>query len=1098
MNDSAISKAIANTHFVLASIIFFCLGVIVLIYLSLSGGLHIDRIKLGPVDARQLYIKWDNALFLSIDTLSLRSAPAKQETSAPLTQTLALLMRHLDDAWIGALQIGHFHSDMLNASVYFDPDNTSALSLQSPWALAQITITPLAEAPHRYQVDMHGTSHRFDADFTATGILDSDTVDLHLGGDINVSKDIKLAFNVQAHKTMASLSMMSRTPFASVAPLVRPLHLHPITERWIVDRGSGGPIMLHQLRTTIPYDNPEETLGNLYAHVTFENIQYRFANDPGAFEPVSAKQAEIIFEHRKLSIVPIESRFYDHEGGSTWLAIDFTTSQPFLTLHLNLQTALDEPIHRLIASYGIHLPFVQTKGSIDTALTLNIDLDTGRTGARGHFKIAKGQLDFSGMPIDLNASSFSLHDSDINIHTLNIALLDNNVTATVTGQLDPAKKEGTLDFKVNRARFGTPESNIALLPAARPVDFTYTATPVQDYLRFMPTGWRLGAHRIRVADFSAPFTFSSLRLAVPPTALSYDNNLDVNLSGLVELGKLRAELDARLQHLRFGTFHNASPGTRMHILVDNNLTIETNTTTRWKMGENNISIGPLRLYSARGNTLSFTPTRLELSPLLAGTLTGKIDSQTLSSELSVSNFHFSDPTLARLFKIRKAFEVYVVPIKSKLDIVIPEYNMLFSARNEGWKLHFYSLQYFNESSPLLRDYNLTDSTLSVQTPDGEYPVEFNGTIDYPYAIAVEQGKSISHYRFKGSIDSDESVFFTINDAIHVSVDDERLRLFSNHVAYNFSELQRFYHDHATTKETNQTNKSARNTAAKPSPSTLPLYLDANDTAIIFPEERVALADTFSLQNFGKHTTVQLVKSKGSALLEVNGDAFYLYGQDLDDDFMEHFFNLSKFKGGALEFYVIGDSDDFKGLVKINDTTIYDYVLLNNLFAFINTVPALVTFSLPSYATKGITVSSAYMDLKYKKGLLDISGIKVDSKEMDFSGQGRINYNDDTMKLVLAVKTQAGKNVRKIPVVGYILSGDNNSVLTTVNVTGSIHDPKISSTLAEDIAVAPFTILKRALDFPLYYLKKLEEVDNNNPRRKAKNPHQITSGFESQH
>ncbi len=277
-----------------------------------------------------------------------------------------------------------------------------------------------------------------------------------------------------------------------------------------------------------------------------------------------------------------------------------------------------------------------------------------------------------------------------------------------------------------------------------------------------------------------------------------------------------------------------------------------------------------------------------------------------------------------------------------------------------------------------------------------------------------------------------------------------------------------------------------------------IRLDADQTAIVFDDGRRAPADRLSLLYRNGRLTAKLFKGRGGALLEAHEGRFYLYGNDLDDEFMNRFFRLSHFQGGRLDFYVIGDTDTFDGLIVISDTTVYDYVLLNNLFAFMNTVPALVTFSLPSYASKGIRIDQAYANLHYQNGVMKIDGIKVDSKEMDFAGMGSIDYNDNRLSIELSVKTQAGKNIRKLPVVGYILVGDGNSALTTVKIDGPIDNPNVTSTIAKDIVVAPFNLIKRAFNFPLHYLELFEKKFKNtspSPRKKKKrSPHQITSGI----
>ena len=539
------------------------------------------------------------------------------------------------------------------------------------------------------------------------------------------------------------------------------------------------------------------------------------------------------------------------------------------------------------------------------------------------------------------------------------------------------------------------------------------------------------------------------------------------LWGRIDLDAPSADLDLDLTYLHVGTLRNAQPHTFFHIVADRNLTVDTNATSRWTAEQTSVSVGPVSV-ARRGHALALSPTAVTVTKQVSATVEGSFDLATYGTELNVTRFRFEDKTLEKLFASQEAFAVYVIPMENEYDIIVPSLNMLYSTKEEGWKLHFFSLQAFKNRSPLLNEYNLTQSTVTVLSEHGGYPIDFKGTIDYPYALTLYDNKPVSEYRFNGLYDENGSVTFTVNDAVHVAIDGN-ISVRSDKIQYNFPELYRFYLDHHFESDTNA------------SGSHTPVFIDANNTAIVFTDGRKAKADKIAIQYESDMIHAQLIKGRGGAMLDVKGQKFYLFGKDLDDDFMEHFFKFSKFKGGSLDFYVIGDTSDFKGLVNISGTTVYDYVLLNNLFAFINTVPALVTFSLPSYETKGIKVSTAYAELQYHEGNLTVSGIKVDSKEMGFTGQGLIDYDSGTMKMELTVKTSAGENIRKIPLVGYILVGDK-SVFTTVNITGPIDNPKVSSTIAKDIIVTPFNVLKRAFNFPVHYLEQFGSATSPKPEK----------------
>jgi hypothetical protein len=224
-----------------------------------------------------------------------------------------------------------------------------------------------------------------------------------------------------------------------------------------------------------------------------------------------------------------------------------------------------------------------------------------------------------------------------------------------------------------------------------------------------------------------------------------------------------------------------------------------------------------------------------------------------------------------------------------------------------------------------------------------------------------------------------------------------------------------------------------------------------------------------LQYFNSITTAQLKYKKGEAGFKFDNGKFHLYGEKFNDRFMENLFSLSKFKGGELSFSMNGTTSEYDGIFYVANTTILDYKILNNILAFINTIPALVTFSLPGYNKNGLAVKSAYANFHSKNDTIKFKNIYLDSKEMDIVGRGSLSFVRDEIDLILNLKTDLGSSINKIPVVGYILLGDD-TISTSLSIKGKLHDPTVNSLIAKDIIVAPLNIIKRTLMLPFDIFK----------------------------
>ena len=234
----------------------------------------------------------------------------------------------------------------------------------------------------------------------------------------------------------------------------------------------------------------------------------------------------------------------------------------------------------------------------------------------------------------------------------------------------------------------------------------------------------------------------------------------------------------------------------------------------------------------------------------------------------------------------------------------------------------------------------------------------------------------------------------------------------------------------------------------------------------------------SLQYQHSITTAQLEHKNGHAGFKLEKKDIHLYGENFNDKFMENLFSLSKFKGGKLNFSMNGTIDNYDGLFYIKDTTIIDYKMLNNILAFINTVPSLVTFSLPGYSKSGLNINSAYMNFNAKNSVFEISDFFLDTKEIDILGGGVADLNKDKIDITLNLKTDLGSSLSKIPLVGHILLGEDNTISTTMEITGKLTNPDVKSLIAKDIAVAPINIVKRALLLPYDLIKSISDTNES--------------------
>ena len=179
----------------------------------------------------------------------------------------------------------------------------------------------------------------------------------------------------------------------------------------------------------------------------------------------------------------------------------------------------------------------------------------------------------------------------------------------------------------------------------------------------------------------------------------------------------------------------------------------------------------------------------------------------------------------------------------------------------------------------------------------------------------------------------------------------------------------------------------------------------------------------------------------------------------------NFFNDIK-----LGFVMIKSPDEFfSGKIYINYGVIKELKLLNNIIAFINTIPSLITFSSLGFSAKGYKIKDGYIDYLFYKKVLYIKQAKIKGDNLDFDAKGYIDFNKNY--IFLKVKANMKIKLKKIPIIGkgmsYLLFGKDGSIDIKMVVKGDLNNPKVKQDLGKEILQTPFNIFKRAITLPFH-------------------------------
>ncbi len=313
--------------------------------------------------------------------------------------------------------------------------------------------------------------------------------------------------------------------------------------------------------------------------------------------------------------------------------------------------------------------------------------------------------------------------------------------------------------------------------------------------------------------------------------------------------------------------------------------------------------------------------------------------------------------------------------------------------------------------------------------------------------------------FSGEINKN-GITATINEAIKLVYEDG-LTVTSNNISYNLPGIIDFAKEQSVAD-----NKGAKD--KKP----FSIKFDAENSGITLNQERQLLADHIHFDNNDGSNSLILTYGEGKISTEIVGHEFSLSGDNLNDDFMDALFPGAEFRGGQMSVAVQGSFTDFSALIKIENTNLKNFRAMHNILALLDTIPALITFSLPEFDTQGLPITSAIIGFKYQDGYAPLESLTIDSPEFDLAGTGWLNFNEKTIDIDLNVITQAGANISQIPLAGFILAGDEKRPSITLKITGDLTDPKVTNSMFKEVTTMPFAILYRTLTLPVHLIKSM--------------------------
>ncbi|HOP40070.1 MAG TPA: AsmA-like C-terminal domain-containing protein [Geobacteraceae bacterium] len=158
-------------------------------------------------------------------------------------------------------------------------------------------------------------------------------------------------------------------------------------------------------------------------------------------------------------------------------------------------------------------------------------------------------------------------------------------------------------------------------------------------------------------------------------------------------------------------------------------------------------------------------------------------------------------------------------------------------------------------------------------------------------------------------------------------------------------------------------------------------------------------------------------------------------------------------------------------------TLRKFSLLSKLFSILN-VSQLFKFKLPDMVSDGMPYNEINASFALRDGLVTTDDLFIDSNAMSISIVGDFDLIKEQLDVTIGVKPlqTIDKVMSRIPVVGWVLTGKNRSLITTYfEAKGSLDNPKVKSITAKSMAKGVFNIFSRLFSLPAKLVTNTGEV-----------------------
>jgi hypothetical protein len=258
------------------------------------------------------------------------------------------------------------------------------------------------------------------------------------------------------------------------------------------------------------------------------------------------------------------------------------------------------------------------------------------------------------------------------------------------------------------------------------------------------------------------------------------------------------------------------------------------------------------------------------------------------------------------------------------------------------------------------------------------------------------------------------------------------------------------------------------------------------------EKYTLVTDSYDVEVKPNGNIKAIGSSEGDIVkFEKRGDIFSINALRIKDEVLHPLIDFNGLKKGRYSLKVSGNIDKvMQGRIIIEGGVMKDFKAYNNTIALINTLPALATLQDPGFSKEGFKIRKGVAEYQVIRGeKIVFDSIYIKGKSSTLVGKGFIDIEKNVIDIQLAIRTAKtfGNVVGKIPLIGYILMGEDKSMTIGLTIKGTLDKPRVNTSAAKEILLLPLEIIKRTIESPKQMIDETKRIEKENSQKEKAEP-----------